>query len=260
MKKHLSIGEVAKMLGTTTHNIRYYEKEGLLKEPKKTEKGYRLFSFEDIYTLSTIMLLRDSNVSIKEIRKLFDDFDTSVYKDIMIKSSGNLEKEIKRLKSIKKEVDNIIDDFDKIKVGFYTKYIKKRKVIVVKNCSYEENISEREIYEFINKYNIKEDGLYKIDFYYIINMNSISYCIPCKKKPKGAKGVTFDEGDYLCYIFFAGNDEEIEKEIEKYLYYIEKEKLNTCGEIIVQEKNKENLHYAREEKQLYEVQIRLKGL
>ena len=91
-------------------------------------------------------------------------------------------------------------------------------------------------------------------------MNSISYCIPCKKKPRGVKGVTFDEGNYLCYMFFAGDDKEIENEIEKYLYYIEKEKLNTCGEIIVQEKSKENLYYSRKEKQLYEVQIRLKGL
>ena len=40
----LKIGELAKATGTQVVTIRFYEKEGLLRQPERTAAGYRLYS------------------------------------------------------------------------------------------------------------------------------------------------------------------------------------------------------------------------
>lgn len=43
MNRTLKIGELAKLSGTTTKTIRYYELLGLLNEPERANSGYRLY-------------------------------------------------------------------------------------------------------------------------------------------------------------------------------------------------------------------------
>ena len=50
----VKIGELAKMTGCQVVTIRYYEKEGLLKRPERTERNYRLYGDEDIARLRFI--------------------------------------------------------------------------------------------------------------------------------------------------------------------------------------------------------------
>ena len=47
----LKIGELAKATGTQVVTIRFYEKEGLLRQPERTAAGYRLYSQEDVERL-----------------------------------------------------------------------------------------------------------------------------------------------------------------------------------------------------------------
>ena len=47
----VKIGELAKMTGCQVVTIRYYEKEGLLKRPERTERNYRLYGEEDMARL-----------------------------------------------------------------------------------------------------------------------------------------------------------------------------------------------------------------
>ncbi|WP_019419849.1 MerR family DNA-binding transcriptional regulator [Paenibacillus sp. OSY-SE] len=45
-----SIGEAAKMIGSTVKTVRYYDEIGLLKPTNYTEGGHRLYTTEDIGT------------------------------------------------------------------------------------------------------------------------------------------------------------------------------------------------------------------
>ena len=54
MSRMLKIGELAKLSGTTTKTIRYYELLGLLHEPERTDSGYRLYEEKDVERLTFI--------------------------------------------------------------------------------------------------------------------------------------------------------------------------------------------------------------
>ena len=53
----MNIAEAERRTGLTRANIRFYEKEGLLK-PTRGENGYRDYTEDNVQTLRKIMLLR----------------------------------------------------------------------------------------------------------------------------------------------------------------------------------------------------------
>lgn len=66
----MRIQEVEQQVGITKKNIRFYEKEGLLKPERSLENGYRDYRDEDVETLKRIKLLRKLSVPLEEIRKV----------------------------------------------------------------------------------------------------------------------------------------------------------------------------------------------
>jgi len=52
VSRNLKIGELAKLSGTTTKTIRYYELLGLLHEQERTDSGYRLYEEQDVERLT----------------------------------------------------------------------------------------------------------------------------------------------------------------------------------------------------------------
>jgi len=66
----MKIGELAKKTGCQVVTIRYYEKEGLLPLPKRSEGNYRLYSTEELERLEFILHCRRHDMKLDEIRKL----------------------------------------------------------------------------------------------------------------------------------------------------------------------------------------------
>jgi DNA-binding transcriptional MerR regulator len=50
----MRIGEVAKQSGMTVEAVRFYERQGLLPKPPRTEAGYRLYADADLRRLQFI--------------------------------------------------------------------------------------------------------------------------------------------------------------------------------------------------------------
>lgn len=70
MPAGLQIGEVARATGLGVHAIRFYEREGLLKEPVRSDGGYRLFDQENVRDLIFIRGAQELGFSLSEIREL----------------------------------------------------------------------------------------------------------------------------------------------------------------------------------------------
>lgn len=66
------IGEVAKRTGIKVPTIRYYEGEGLVAPPRRTESGRRLYAEADVRRLSFIRHARTLGFEIDDIRSLLD--------------------------------------------------------------------------------------------------------------------------------------------------------------------------------------------
>lgn len=71
----LSIGKVAAHTGCKIQTIRFYEKEGLLPEPSRTEGGHRLYTSSQVARLVFIRRSRELGFSMDEIRQLLSLVD-----------------------------------------------------------------------------------------------------------------------------------------------------------------------------------------
>ena len=66
-----TVGQMAKRLGLPLH-VRYYDKEGLLPYVERSNGGIRMFKESDYEWLSIIECLKQSGLSIREIRQYID--------------------------------------------------------------------------------------------------------------------------------------------------------------------------------------------
>lgn len=64
--------EIAAQTGCNIETVRYYEKAGLLADPPRTAKGYRVYDDSHERTLRFIIRSRELGFSIEEIRNLLD--------------------------------------------------------------------------------------------------------------------------------------------------------------------------------------------
>ncbi|WP_312309592.1 Cu(I)-responsive transcriptional regulator [Acinetobacter variabilis] len=66
----MNIGQAAKRSGISAKMIRYYEDIGLLPNPKRSDSGYRVYSEDDIKTLSFIQHARELGFSSEQMKEL----------------------------------------------------------------------------------------------------------------------------------------------------------------------------------------------
>jgi len=70
MSRGVQIGKVSQQTGLSVDTIRYYEKEHLLREPQRSEGGYRLYSERDIEHLLFVRKAQELGFTLAEIREL----------------------------------------------------------------------------------------------------------------------------------------------------------------------------------------------
>ncbi len=66
----MKIGELAKATDTQVETIRYYEREGLLSEPSRSEGNYRIYGEPHAERLIFIRHCRSLDMTLDEIRQL----------------------------------------------------------------------------------------------------------------------------------------------------------------------------------------------
>lgn len=110
----LTIGFLAKKTGTKVETIRFYEKNGLLPEPSRTEGNYRAYDQTHLNRLSFIRRARDLGFSLNQVRGLLalsDNRDQScaAVDEIAKDHRAEVERKIHDLLALKAELDSIID-------------------------------------------------------------------------------------------------------------------------------------------------------
>ncbi|KPZ22344.1 Cd(II)/Pb(II)-responsive transcriptional regulator [Pseudomonas syringae] len=68
----MKIGELAKLTDTQVETIRYYEREGLLPAPARSDGNYRLYTQAHMERLSFIRNCRSLDMTLEEIRNLLN--------------------------------------------------------------------------------------------------------------------------------------------------------------------------------------------
>lgn len=72
-----TVKEVSKLTGISVRTLHHYDAIGLLKPTEVTEAGYRLYDDAALGRLQTVLLFRELQFSLKEIKEILDrpDFD-----------------------------------------------------------------------------------------------------------------------------------------------------------------------------------------
>lgn len=75
----MTIGEVSRLTGVTIRTLRHYDRIGLLPPSEVTAAGYRLYDDASLRRLHMILLFRELEMPLEEIRRILDDpgFDSS---------------------------------------------------------------------------------------------------------------------------------------------------------------------------------------
>lgn len=93
--------EVSKLAGVSIRTLQYYDKIGLLHPAGYTEAGYRLYDDAELERLQHILLFRELEFPLKEIKAIMNspDFDRG----------KALEQQIELLKLKKEHIENLIN-------------------------------------------------------------------------------------------------------------------------------------------------------
>ena len=73
---YMTVGEVAKKMGTTVRTLQYYDKEGLLSPSAESEGGRRLYTDKDLVTLHQILSLKSLGFSLDDIKRRLISLET----------------------------------------------------------------------------------------------------------------------------------------------------------------------------------------
>ncbi len=96
----MTVNEVSKLTGVSVRTLQYYDKIGLLKPAEYTEAGYRMYDSASLKELQQILLFRELEFSLKEIKEIMasPNYD----------KSKALEQQIKLLELKREHIDNLI--------------------------------------------------------------------------------------------------------------------------------------------------------
>ncbi len=110
--ERLTVGELAKLAEVNSQTIRYYERQGLLPKPPRSESGYRVFPAESIERIRFIKQAQELGFSLNEIKELLalrvNPFSTGA--DVRERAQAkiaDIEAKIKTLSAMKKALTEL---------------------------------------------------------------------------------------------------------------------------------------------------------
>lgn len=109
---HYTVGQMSKAAQTKTVTIRYYEQQGLLREPPRTPGGYRIYDETDLDRLLFIRRSRHLGFSIESVRELLElaDQTDSSCADVNAKVAQHLadvRERLEQLHSLEEELQRL---------------------------------------------------------------------------------------------------------------------------------------------------------
>ncbi len=108
----MKIGDLSKLTQTSVETIRYYEREGLLPEPNRTDGNYRIYGEAHAERLAFIRHCRSLDMTLDEIRQLlrFKDDPASDCGDVnalLDAHIGHVAERIRELRSLEKQLKSL---------------------------------------------------------------------------------------------------------------------------------------------------------
>ncbi len=108
--KLLRIGELAEQTDVAVGTIRYYETLGLLEPARRSESGYRYYSFEAIKRVQFIKKAQSLQFSLSEIQQILGvrrqgNPACPLVRNLLTQKIAELEEQLHRIETLKAELE-----------------------------------------------------------------------------------------------------------------------------------------------------------
>jgi len=108
----MKIGELSAATGTPVESVRFYEREGLLPQPARTQGNYRDYAEEHVERLAFIRHCRSLDMALDEIRVLlrFKDApgeDCAQVNALLDEHIGHVAERIRELKVLQRDLQSL---------------------------------------------------------------------------------------------------------------------------------------------------------
>ena len=118
----MRIGELARATGVKTETIRYYEREGILAAPPRTQANYRDYGPNETSRLHFIGRARNLGFSMAQVRELLDLADDKSQScaevDVLTRTHlFEVDRKIAELKSLRTELSRMLENCEQGAIG-----------------------------------------------------------------------------------------------------------------------------------------------
>lgn len=103
----LTVRQLSKMAGITPRTVHYYDEIGLLKPTRVGDNGYRYYGEESLLRLQQILLYRELDMPLKEIKQIMSGADFEVLSALEGHKSG-LRKRVAQMERLIRTVDDTL--------------------------------------------------------------------------------------------------------------------------------------------------------
>lgn len=106
-EKLLTIGQFAAMHGINKKTLMWYDETGLFKPAAiNPENGYRCYNYRQSPLLETILLLRELDVSIREIQQFMENRSALSLKNLLEEKIAELDQKLLHMQAVRKTLCN----------------------------------------------------------------------------------------------------------------------------------------------------------
>jgi MerR family mercuric resistance operon transcriptional regulator len=108
----LTIGKLASQTEVTIETIRHYQRIGLLTEPAKPDRGYRVYLIDAIARIRFIKRAQQAGFTLKEIASLlsFDGTHCADVRQLAEQKCRQIDLQIKNLTTLRQVLESLVND------------------------------------------------------------------------------------------------------------------------------------------------------
>ncbi|MBA3925915.1 MerR family transcriptional regulator [Listeria rustica] len=237
MNSNLKIGELAQLMNVSIYQIRYFEEKGVFSPAYIDANGYHMYGLDEIYQLSNILLFRNLDISVPEIKTLMEKYTPSESEQLLQTALSRLENKIIQLEGVKKQVETVLTNATSVSPS--TSQIKHYPKRHFQQLKYDEKAGDIDLHHLKETMRHFDMHVFNSDIFY----TSINNATQAFIESPLSDDLVLQSGEYLVQSVTISSEAELEQAISLF----EKEPVfELCPPtlILCQEKSYSSIFYS----------------
>lgn len=114
MNELIKVRDITMKYDISSRTLTYYEDMGLISSTRSGDYAYRMYDEEAVKRLEQVLILRKLNISIKDIKRIFDTPGSSAVLEVLGKKTQNIDEEIALLYELKGIITDFIREIESV--------------------------------------------------------------------------------------------------------------------------------------------------